>query len=135
MDLLSHLTQQGARADRDDWAHDAACTSIGPDIWFDADEDRDARQLALGGCAVCPVVRQCLQHALSIGATHGVWGMTTVAQRRGIARHLEAGVDLVTAVQRYQEQVAAGRQRTADAVRERHARARLAAAKRAVVAA
>jgi WhiB family transcriptional regulator, redox-sensing transcriptional regulator len=37
-------------------------------------------------CSRCPVRRQCLDYAIETGQSHGVWGGTTVDERRAIAR-------------------------------------------------
>lgn len=35
-------------------------------------------------CARCPVLTECLDHALALGDVHGVWGGTTYEQRRAL---------------------------------------------------
>jgi WhiB family redox-sensing transcriptional regulator len=48
-------------------------------------EDRQLREArAKAICRECPVRRECLEHALSVGETHGIWGGLNEAERRGL---------------------------------------------------
>lgn len=48
----------------------------------------EAAEAAIDMCRKCPVLKQCLEYALRHpeSAEYGVWGGTTVAQRRRILR-------------------------------------------------
>lgn len=84
-------------AAQDDWRERAACADRESAAVFEAADDdtvdagrrawgepRDAVLAARGICSGCPVVRDCLRHALQVPETHGVWGGTTPAEREAI---------------------------------------------------
>lgn len=59
----------------------AVCRDANPE-WFYADDNRS--QDALDYCAACPVVTECLTHALrfeTAGSVYGIWGATTASDR------------------------------------------------------
>ncbi len=73
----------------------AACQTADPELFFPVAGGRAgvadiARAKAV--CAACLVREQCLDYAVETGQAHGVWGGTTVDERRAIAarrrRHL-----------------------------------------------
>lgn len=62
-----------------DWRTRAACKS-NPDRQFpgwNAERIADAKAV----CAVCPVRQECLQTALDLGESDGVWGGLTATER------------------------------------------------------
>jgi WhiB family transcriptional regulator, redox-sensing transcriptional regulator len=66
----------------------AACQTADPELFFPvagggAGVAEIARAKAV--CSRCPVRRQCLDYAIETGQAHGVWGGTTVDERRAIA--------------------------------------------------
>jgi WhiB family transcriptional regulator, redox-sensing transcriptional regulator len=66
----------------------AACQSADPELFFPvagggASLADIARAKAV--CAACRVREQCLNYAIESGQAHGVWGGTTVDERRAIA--------------------------------------------------
>lgn len=67
------------------WREDAACRDRDPDLFFPegtagpALSQADQAKLV---CQSCPVRKQCLDFALRKGVDHGIWGGTTVAERR-----------------------------------------------------
>jgi WhiB family redox-sensing transcriptional regulator len=66
------------------WQGWAACTGADPDLFFP-----DRGELALDAkavCATCPVIEECLAHALTHHEDHGVWGGTTPTERRRLRR-------------------------------------------------
>ena len=69
--------------DRDGtWMERGACRPPhDPEWWWPASSDPALSQRALGICAVCPVVDECLAYALTGPETHGIWGGTTPQQR------------------------------------------------------
>ena len=67
------------------WAAHASCRDADPALFFagvDGGDTRTAQRI----CAGCPVNEECLGWALSVGVSYGVWGGTTEAQRRHLAR-------------------------------------------------
>ena len=61
-------------------AKQAACVGVGaPDLFFDDGEAERAKQV----CAGCPVLRECLEHALQ-HERFGIWGGTTPDERDAI---------------------------------------------------
>jgi WhiB family transcriptional regulator, redox-sensing transcriptional regulator len=72
-----------------DWRDDAACRDADPELFFPIGTTGPAlRQVqeAIRICQGCPTRTQCLSWALEHGITDGVWGGTTVEQRRAIRR-------------------------------------------------
>lgn len=64
----------------------AACRGSALDVFFHPDRERgDAREAreatAKAICATCPVVAECLDHALSVREPYGVWGGMTEHER------------------------------------------------------
>lgn len=66
------------------WFIGALCRGAGPRQWFPADKKgaADAREL----CAQCPVITDCLEHALADPTLEGIWGGTSEDQRDQIRR-------------------------------------------------
>ncbi|MER5733418.1 WhiB family transcriptional regulator [Streptomyces sp. NPDC002138] len=70
-----------------EWQTEAACRDLGPNRFFhpagERGEDREERdEAAKRVCAVCPVRRACLEHALNTHEAFGVWGGLTEDERR-----------------------------------------------------
>ena len=70
------------------WMADALCAQVGGDAWFPT--ERDGRSAARKLCRGCPVIVECLEHAMRNNETHGVWGGLTVGQRRALRRRENA---------------------------------------------
>jgi WhiB family redox-sensing transcriptional regulator len=64
-----------------EWQYDGACRGADPEIFFSPDAERGT---AL--CAVCPVVQQCLDHALTVREPYGTWGGLTINERDQLLR-------------------------------------------------
>lgn len=64
-----------------DWMGDALCAQTDPETFFPekGQSGRPAKEI----CARCPVASQCLDYALTTGAS-GVWGGTSEKDRRGM---------------------------------------------------
>jgi len=78
-----------AMAGPGDWRDNAACRDADPELFFPVGTTGPAlRQVqeAIRICQACPARTECLSWALEHGITDGVWGGTTVEQRRAI-RH------------------------------------------------
>ena len=74
------------------WMENAACIGAPADDFFPASPDIVTARAAKT-CRACPVIEQCLEHALANGEWDGVWaGMSPNDRRRlalasGIPRH------------------------------------------------
>ena len=63
-----------------DWQVDALCLEAGAENFFpEVDESPNPAKKV---CAQCPVQEQCLAYALLNKERHGIWGGTTVHDRR-----------------------------------------------------
>lgn len=74
-----------------DWQLHAVCRHTGDIAFFPPDretvrqrEEREAR--AKEFCEVCPVRRDCLQHAQDTAEPYGVWGGLNAHERRNLRR-------------------------------------------------
>lgn len=66
-----------------DWQREAACRGLDVDVFYPS--DRYAKSMAERAkriCANCPVILDCLGHALKTGESHGIWGATTPFERQ-----------------------------------------------------
>lgn len=68
----------------DDWIKHAACRGLDVDIFYP--EHGGTARHALAVCRSCPVVRECLDHAMRNDEEHGIWGGMSPRQRRAIGR-------------------------------------------------
>jgi WhiB family redox-sensing transcriptional regulator len=66
------------------WAVFAACKDEKSLTFFP--QSRVEEKAALAICAICPVVEDCLDHALESKERFGVWGGTTERARRKLSR-------------------------------------------------
>jgi WhiB family transcriptional regulator, redox-sensing transcriptional regulator len=67
------------------WQAHAACAELPTDDFFPVGStgpalDRIAAAKAI--CAICPVVKECLEYALDTGQTDGIWGGMSEEERR-----------------------------------------------------
>jgi WhiB family redox-sensing transcriptional regulator len=74
----------GANGIRPDWHDDAACRSMGADLFFSERGDIRWVAEAKAVCATCDVVEECLQWAIDTGSRHGVFGGLTPKERQGL---------------------------------------------------
>jgi WhiB family redox-sensing transcriptional regulator len=77
------------------WADRALCAEADPDAWFPDNGQNDRATIAKRICARCPVRAECLEHALAgadtwHGIAFGIWGGTTVQERRTLRRARQA---------------------------------------------
>lgn len=80
-------------AHQENWQEYAACRDEDPELFFPVSEvGPGARQVeqAKAVCARCTVRAECLRYALDAGLDHGVFGGTTDAERRKLARRTRA---------------------------------------------
>ncbi len=78
------------------WQYRAACRGedsswfFAPS-YFEKRSEKDAREAkAKRICAVCPVRLECLEYALRIRETHGIWGGLNEMERRAVLRQRAA---------------------------------------------
>lgn len=77
-----------------EWAETAACVAEGTDpaVFFPEDFRRQAPLIAVQAkevCRRCPVVAQCLAHALAVPERTGVWGGLDEDERRNLRRRIQ----------------------------------------------
>jgi WhiB family redox-sensing transcriptional regulator len=65
-----------------DWRTLAACRGLDPDLFFPARGDAFTARNAQAVCAACPVAEQCLEFAIEVGETEGIWGGLSGRQLR-----------------------------------------------------
>lgn len=82
--ILRLLTKWG-----EDWMVDAACSGLGPDLFYPNtnDDDKGTKErirLAKKICDTCPVKTECLEYIMSKPSYNddGIWGGTTTSERR-----------------------------------------------------
>jgi WhiB family transcriptional regulator, redox-sensing transcriptional regulator len=80
------------------WQVQAACRGLSTDLFFKSEDEPRSRKSsretqAKAVCAVCPVVDECLDWALRVGETHGVWGGLSSDERAELrsAHRAQAG--------------------------------------------
>jgi WhiB family redox-sensing transcriptional regulator len=76
----------GAQLDHWNWQLDAACRGMDSSLFFHPPNERDAARenraaRAKAICRGCPVVAECLDHALRVREPYGVWGGRTEDER------------------------------------------------------
>lgn len=69
------------------WMADAACAGADTDLFYPEAGDYRAAERAKAVCARCPVIDDCLRHALTSPVEqHGVWGGLTPNERSQLRR-------------------------------------------------
>ena len=76
-------------ADNWDWQLKAACRGMDVDLFYEAASVRGPAKRARVAhakaiCATCSVTRQCLDQALALGETAGIWGGLTTEERNDL---------------------------------------------------
>lgn len=69
------------------WAVFAACRDADSDLFFPMTKDQETQAVTI--CNTCPVLDDCLDHALEARERFGVWGGTTEKQRKRLLRELD----------------------------------------------
>lgn len=74
-----------------EWQYQGACAGLGSEYFFLEEAERGERkrfreQRAKAICGTCPVMAQCLAHALSAREDYGVWGGMTQDERAALRR-------------------------------------------------
>jgi WhiB family redox-sensing transcriptional regulator len=72
-----------------EWQFEGACNEADPETFFSPQSERGSKRrqreaAAKAFCARCPVVDACLQHALEVRESHGVWGGLNADERRAL---------------------------------------------------
>ena len=80
------IRPQVASADVINWLDRAACAEVGPGLWDDqstegARQKERREESAKAICAKCPVIAECLAHAIGARMRGGIWGGLTEAER------------------------------------------------------
>ena len=73
------------------WQDKGACLNTNVEVFFhDFNERGDNRDERIANakkiCATCPVINECLEHALNVPEHYGVWGGKSEDERRLIRR-------------------------------------------------
>jgi WhiB family redox-sensing transcriptional regulator len=68
----------------DDWRTFANCAGLDVDDFFPDNRGHQVPQQVIAVCANCEVVQQCLDWALRMRITEGLYAGTTPSQRRGM---------------------------------------------------
>ncbi|MEP6562277.1 MAG: WhiB family transcriptional regulator [Nakamurella sp.] len=76
----------GAQLEQWEWQRTAACRGMDSSTFFHPPNERDAaRENRAAGakavCRQCPVIADCLEHALRVREPYGVWGGRTEDER------------------------------------------------------
>ena len=71
-----------------DWTARAACLDADPNLFFP--ERGQSTEAAMEFCRACPVRRECLDYALAISPTPGIFGGTSERERRRMRRRSRA---------------------------------------------
>ena len=75
----------------------AACKTADPELFFTDAKETDKVAEAKSYCGVCPVVLQCLTHALK-NDEFGIWGGTTMPERTVVRNNPRAMKELIIKV-------------------------------------
>lgn len=73
-----------------EWQYEGACRNADPETFFSPESERGPRRRAREAaaksyCSTCPVIDQCLEHALKVKEPYGVWGGLTTSERAAFA--------------------------------------------------
>lgn len=76
-----------------DWQSKGKCAGMDTDVFFLDDNERKHEKAASEAiaklvCCDCPVINECLTHALSVPENYGVWGGRNPDERKTLRRQL-----------------------------------------------
>ncbi len=79
-----------------EWQFEGACRTADPELFFSPESERGPRRrarerAAKSFCTRCPVVEECLRHALRVKEPYGVWGGQTTGERQVLEAAQRAG--------------------------------------------
>lgn len=66
------------------WSDKSACRGAQPETFFPNKDDTQSIRTAKQTCTICPVQAECLEHAITNGEYHGIWGGYTPEEREVI---------------------------------------------------
>lgn len=69
-----------------EWMRQAACTGADVSIFFPGDDTTGGYRAARKYCGSCPVAIECVNYALDIGATEGMFGGYTKSERSRMSK-------------------------------------------------
>ena len=89
MDVADNSRLPGPLADHWAWQLEAACRGMDSTAFFHPAEERPAARrdrlvAAKKVCAACPVVSDCLSHALDTREPYGIWGGLSEIERANL---------------------------------------------------
>jgi WhiB family redox-sensing transcriptional regulator len=72
-----------------EWQYKGNCVKSDPETFFLDTNVRSSKKAAANDaakaiCKGCPVIAECLQHALTVPEEYGVWGGMTIEERKEI---------------------------------------------------
>lgn len=72
-----------------EWQYEGTCNGVDPETFFSPESERGPRRHAREAaakalCVRCPVIDQCLEHALRVKEPYGVWGGRTTGERANL---------------------------------------------------
>lgn len=68
--------------DQFDWMDSALCAQVDPDLFILDGKGSHYTKATRAVCAACPVAAECLQHALDLDISDGLYGGLTAKERR-----------------------------------------------------
>lgn len=74
------------------WWYESRCFQQGDDIFFGTDDSASSLRKARTYCNECPVVAQCLGHALTQPEEYGIWAGTSARSREHMRLDIDAGL-------------------------------------------
>lgn len=93
------------------WRDDATCATVDPELFYPSGPGGTAAQMerqAKAICGVCPVRKECLAEAVSVGDYTGIRGGLSAPERRGMIRGGQTALLRCLEEQEYiEEQIAA----------------------------
>lgn len=81
---MTDTTTLGALTAPPDWMDRAICAQTDPEAFYP--DVGESSYPAKAICRRCPVIVECLGHALNTNERHGIWGGTTPRERRIMAK-------------------------------------------------
>lgn len=78
---------------RPDWWDEAMCANKGLSVFFGERSSYVSIVKARQYCSACPVIKDCLAHALSIPEEFGIWAGTSAGDRATMVVEIRNGLD------------------------------------------
>jgi WhiB family transcriptional regulator, redox-sensing transcriptional regulator len=74
-----------------EWQMQGTCRTADPEAFFPAEASRGRNRASIENrakamCAQCPVIEECLDHAMRVREPYGVWGGLTAEERNQLQR-------------------------------------------------